>query len=196
MQMIDALLKRRSVLARTMTGPGPSDDDLDRILQAGLRVPDHGKLAPWRIRIVRGDAQARLGDLFADIVARETPGVDPKVIDIERQRPQRAPVLLTVISTPTPRHKIPELEQVLSAGAVCTTLLYAAQTMGFAAQWLTEWPSYHADVAAAFGCGPTDRIVGFIYIGTATETPTERPRPDPAAVIADWTGPEAPAAAG
>lgn len=190
MPMIDALLKRRSVLARNMTAPGPSDSDLEKILQAGIRVPDHGKLAPWRIRLVRGNAQARLGDLYADIFARENPTFDAKLVEVERQRPQRAPVMLTVISCVSPEHKIPDFEQLMSAGAVCTTLLYAAQTMGYAAQWLTEWPAYHPDVAAAFGCGRHDRIVGFIYIGTPTEAPTERPRPDLADIVSDWTGPD------
>ena len=187
MTVIDSLLTRRSVVALKLTEPGPDDAQLERILTAGLRVPDHGKLTPWRVQILRKPAQAALGDLLADRFAKNTPGAGARIIETERQRPQRAPILLVVTSTPETESRIPRMEQMLSAGAVCLNLLHASHALGFAAQWLTEWPAYDETVKAALGYGPDDQIVGFVYIGSAAEPPTERPRPALSDVVSEWT---------
>ncbi len=188
MDTIDLLLKRRSVVAANITEPGPDADALETILRAATRVPDHGKLTPWRIQVLRKDGQSRLGDLFADLFAKEIPEANEKQIEFERQRPQRAPVLLVVTAKITKPHKIPELEQLLSGGAVCTNMLIAANALGFCAQWLTEWPAYRPEITRALGHDPeTDQIIGFIYIGTPVEPPSERPRPALEDVVSEWT---------
>lgn len=189
MDTIDLLLKRRSVVAANITEPGPDAHALETILRAATRVPDHGKLAPWRIQVLHKDGQSRLGDLFADLFAKEIPEANEKQIEFERQRPQRAPVLLVVTSKIAKPHKIPELEQLLSGGAVCTNMLIAANALGFCAQWLTEWPAYRPEITRALGHDPeTDQIIGFVYIGTPVEPPTERPRPALEDVVSEWTG--------
>lgn len=190
MDTIDLMLTRRSVKAADMIEPGPSGADLDRILRAAIRVPDHGKLAPWRIQVLHKAGQARLGDFLADLFARHNPDARDKQVAFERQRPQRAPVLLVVTAKLAVPHKIPEMEQLLSGGAVCTSLLLAAHALGYRAQWLTEWPAYRSEVVGFLGHNPeTDRTLGFIYLGSAAETPDERPRPAVADVVSDWFGP-------
>ncbi len=197
MDAIDLLLARRSVVAANIGEPGPDDAALDTILRAATRVPDHGKLAPWRIQVLRKEGQRRLGDLLADLFACEIPDARPKQIEFERQRPQRAPLLLVVTAKIRKDHKIPEMEQMLSGGAVCTSILIAANALGHCAQWITEWPAYRPEVARALGHDPAcDRIIGFVYIGTPTEPPVERPRPALADVVSEWTGEMAEQAAG
>ena len=189
MDTIDLLLKRRSVVAANITEPGPDAAALETILRAATRVPDHGKLAPWRIQVLHKDGQKRLGDLFADLFAKEIPEANEKQIEFERQRPQRAPVLLVITSKVIKPHKIPELEQLLSGGAVCTNMLIAANALGFCAQWLTEWPAYRPEITRALGHDPeSDQIIGFVYIGTPAEPPTERLRPALEDVVSEWTG--------
>ena len=189
MDTIDLLLKRRSVVAANITEPGPDAAALETILRAATRVPDHGKLAPWRIQVLHKEGQRRLGDVLADLFAREIPEANDKQVEFERQRPQRAPLLLVVTAKVIKPHKIPEMEQMLSGGAVCTNMLIAANALGFCAQWLTEWPAYRPEVARALGHDPEcDQIIGFVYIGTPAEPPTERPRPELAEVVSEWTG--------
>ncbi|NBC34589.1 MAG: nitroreductase [Alphaproteobacteria bacterium] len=197
MDALDLMLGRRSALAQTLTEPGPDDRLLARILRAATRVPDHGKLAPWRIQILRKPGQARLGALCAELFAAANPGANDKQIAFERQRPQRAPLLLAVTAKLRPGHKIPEHEQLLSGGAVCQSLLLAAEAAGFAGQWLTEWPAYRAEVVRALGHDPAvDRMLGFVYLGSRSEPAAERWRPDLAEVVGEWTGPVETAAMG
>lgn len=187
---LELLLKRRSVLARNMVTPGPNKQQLEDILMAGIRVPDHGKMAPWRVQIIDDQGQNALGEVFAEIVRQETPDVSAEQLIAERQRPCRAPVLLAVSQTVLRHHKIPVIEQRLSAGAFCQNILVAAHASGFVAQWLTEWPSYHDGVKAALGHDPETDIVGFIYIGSANEAPQERNRAGPETVVSTWSGPQ------
>lgn len=187
--MLDLLLTRRSVVAKNLGAPGPNAEELEAILTAGIRVPDHGKLGPWRIQVLHEDGQQALGDVLAEIYARENPQAEPRQIENERLRPRRAPVLLVVTDRIDPLHpKIPELEQRLSGGAVCQNLLLAAHASGYAAQWLTEWPAFHAEVKAALGHGPETNIIGLIYVGTPVEAPNPRSRPDLETVVSTWTG--------
>ena len=186
--VVELLLTRRSVLAKDLAEPGPTEEDLDTILNASLRVPDHGRVEPWRIQILRKPAQSALAHLCADIFERENPTASPALLAAERERMQRSPVLLVVSSHPNPQRfdKVPAIEQVLSAGALCQNMLIATQALGYGAQWVTGWPAYHAEVRVALGHSQDTDIVGFVHIGTAAEAPKERPRPDPAAMITEW----------
>ncbi len=188
-EIIDFLLTRRSVTARNMVEPGPSDEQLDMILRAAHRVPDHGKLGPWRFIILKGDARAEFGEILGAAYQKENPDAFDELIEVEKERFQRAPVVVTVTSHITPEHKIPEWEQTLSSGAACMNMLNAAHAIGFAAQWITEWPAYNSDVADALGVGDNERIAGFIYIGTAAEPPEERRRPEIGDIITEWKPP-------
>lgn len=185
-EIIDFLLTRRSVTARNLAEPGPGAGDLDRILRAGMRVPDHGKLGPWRFIVIKGAARTAFGDVLAAAFARENPDAVEELVEVERERFQRAPVVVAVASRVVKEHKIPEWEQTLSSGAACLNMLNAAHALGFSAQWLTEWPAYNADVADALGLGGNERVAGFVYIGTAREPPAERQRAEYEAVVSDW----------
>ena len=187
--ILDFLLSRRSVLARMMEGPGPGEEDLRRILQTGLRVPDHGRLAPWRFIVIRGEARERLGGVLAETFERKNPDAIDEQIEIERERLTRAPVVVAVVSKVVKEHKIPEWEQILSSGAACQTMLIAALSMGYAAQWITEWYAYDPDVKAALGIGAEDRVAGFLYLGNEAAEPTERMRPEYDDIVSEWAPP-------
>lgn len=184
---IDFLLSRRSILARMMDGPGPDDTDLKKILEAGMRVPDHGRLTPWHFIVIRGDAREKLGDTLAELFKKNKPHAIEEEVEIERERLMRAPVVVAVASKVVKEHKIPEWEQVLSAGAACQTMLIAALSMGYAAQWITEWYAYDPDFKAALGLDADDRIAGYIYFGNETGEPTERTRPEYGDIVSEWS---------
>jgi nitroreductase len=191
-EAIDLLTTRRSVLARNMSEPGPNADELRRILEAGMRVPDHGKIGPWRIQIVNKAGQAALGELWAKLYkAEHGERANDKMVEFERERPSRAPVLLVVTARVEIPHNIPELEQRLSGGALCMNILNAAHALGFGAQWLTEWPAFNAEVKKVLGHDPSVDIIGFIYIGTPTQESKPRERPEFNTVVSEWSGPAA-----
>jgi nitroreductase len=173
---IALLLSRRSGSAKAMGKPGPSKRQLNQILEAGARTPDHGKLFPWRFIIFEGKGRKRFGDILAAVL--ESEGERAKQIEEERGRFLRAPVVIGVISSAREMHKIPVWEQELSAGAACQNMLVAAHALGFVANWITEWYGYHPKVKELLGLKPGERVAGFIYIGTATEALEERPRPE------------------
>jgi nitroreductase len=181
-QTLDLLLSRRSGSAKAMTGPGPSAKELDIILQAAGRVPDHGKLVPWRFIVFEGEARTRVGDLFVECL-KATEEVSPERVAQEAGRFLRAPVVVGVVSRVRQGIAIPEWEQLLSAGAVCQTMLLAAHAMGYVANWLTEWCAYHPLVQERLGLKPGERIAGFVYIGTSAAALEERPRPDMAKIV-------------
>ena len=185
---IDLLLTRRSALAMNLGEPGPDDESLDKILRAGIRVPDHGRAEPWRIQVLRKDAQRALAEISVEIFRRENPDAAEAQIEFERARPQRSPVLLIVTSHPRPEKfaNVPEIEQTLSSAAVCQNLLIATEALGYNAQWVTDWLAYHPKVRVALGHQADTRIVGFIHIGTAGEPPHERPRPEFEAIVSEW----------
>lgn len=190
-EMLDLLLTRRSVVAKNLGEPGPDAETLRKIIAAGLRVPDHGKLGPWRVQVLTAEGQAALGDVFASVYRSENPDAEERMVEAERRRPQRSPVVLVVTSRIDPHHpKIPEIEQRMSGGALCQNILVAAHASGFAAQWLTEWPAFHDTVKEALGHTPETDIIGFIYIGTPTEAPSERGRPAYEDVVSEWSGPQ------
>jgi nitroreductase len=178
---LDLLLSRRSGSAKAMTGPGPSPAQVETILAAAARVPDHGKLFPWRFILFEGDARRRMGDLLAESLPQTD--ATPERLETERQRFARAPLVVGVISRTREQIPIPEWEQILSAGAVCQTMLIAAHAMGFVANWLTEWPAYNPVVKEKLGLKPGERIAGFVYIGTSAIVLEERVRPDMAKIV-------------
>ena len=173
---MDLLLTRRSGSAKAMKEPGPSKKQLEDILRAGARAPDHGKLFPWRFIVFEGKGRERFGDILAEVMQAD--GERAKQIDEERGRLLRAPLVIGVISSAREQHKIPVWEQELSAGAVCQNILIAATAMGFVGNWLTEWYAFHPAVKARLGLKPGERVAGFIYIGTAKDELEERSRPD------------------
>jgi nitroreductase len=173
---LDLLLTRRSGSAKAMTGPGPSKAQLADILQAGARVPDHGKLFPWRFLVFEGKGRERAGDILAAVAHAD--GERDKQVEEERGRFLRAPVVIGVISHARELHKIPVWEQELSAGAVCQNILIAATALGFVGNWLTEWYAFHPVVKEKLGLKPGERVAGFIYIGHPKDDLEERPRPD------------------
>ena len=184
--MLDLLHRRRSVVVRDMVPPGPDAGALEAILRAGLRVPDHGKLAPWRFIIFQGAARTAFGEVLRQAFVAQEPAAEEERIAFEAARFERAPVVVAVISKVTSDHKVPEWEQVLSAGAVCQNMLVAAAALGFAGQWLTEWYAYDPLVTAQLGLGEGERVAGFLYFGSAKETPQDRLRPDLEQITTEW----------
>jgi nitroreductase len=177
-QALDLLLTRRSCSAKSMTAPGPDAAQLRTILAAGARVPDHGKLAPWRFIVFEGEARARMGDILAECVGTAEREVTPERVALERGRFLRAPVVVGVVSRVREGIAIPVWEQQLSAGAACQNMLIAAHAMGFVANWITEWCAYNPCVLEKLGLKEGERIAGFIYIGSPAATLEERVRPD------------------
>lgn len=183
---LEALQTRRSVSARLLTGPAPDPAQIETMLTIASRVPDHGKLAPWRFVVIEGEARAELGEIVAGIASRTQGISEPDRLAVERERFTRAPLVIAVVSKAADHPKIPVWEQQLSAGAVCLSLLSAAAALGFGACWLTEWMAYDAEARAALGLSEAERIAGFIHIGHATEIPQDRPRPALADVVTYW----------
>lgn len=180
---LDLLRTRRSARVIDLVEPGPAPEALDTLLTIAARVPDHGKLAPWRFVVFAGEGRARAGEALAAVLAAADPQVSEKRLAEERGRLLRAPVVVGVISKAGPHPKISEWEQVLSSAACCQNLLLAAAALGFGATWLTEWPAYDAAGRAALGLAEHERIAGLVYIGTATHKLEDRPRPDLAEVV-------------
>jgi len=176
---------RRSVTAKKMSANSIDSNDLEKILAAGIRVPDHGALNPWKLVVIQG---MKLKQLDEEVILTEFKKDNPEAsqgdIEIESSRLQRGGAVIAVLSQPVDHPKIPLWEMQLSSAAVCMNLLNCAQSMGYAAQWLTEWYAYNDTMIANLGGDASkDKISGFIYIGTKIEEPNERRRPDPKDVI-------------
>ncbi len=183
----DYLLTRRSVGLAFLQAPGPSAEELETILTIGTRVPDHGKITPWRLVVIDGEARRAAGEKLADIAARLNPEMDEASLEVERNRFLPAPLTIGVISTPKEHPKVPELEQVLSAGNVAFNLVNAAFALGYAASWVTRWFAFDADAARMLGAGPGEQFVGFVHIGTPTARMEDRPRPALADGVTRWS---------
>ena len=184
---LTCLNTRRSVPARQLAAPGPDDATLERMLRAAVRVPDHGKRLPWRFLRIAGDARLALGEALVARALQHDPGAGAAMIDKDRQRFAHAPLVIAVIAKLGADGKIPESERFSSASCVCFALLQAAQACGFGAQWLTGWPAYDEAILRLLGLGADERIAGFIHIGTPKMEAPERERPDPHALLTDWT---------
>ncbi|WP_370979209.1 nitroreductase [Agaribacterium sp. ZY112] len=184
--LLEALHTRRSVLANNMCAPGPSDEQIQDILKAAHRVPDHGKIGPWRFWVFQGQARADFGNILRQRFAEREPKASEKLLEFEALRFLRAPVVIAVSSKPNPEHKVPVWEQELSAGAACQNILLAAKALGFYSQWITEWYAFDQQINAELGLEEHERIAGFIYIGSAKDTPSERARPDLNERVSYW----------
>jgi nitroreductase len=171
------LTTRRSFKAGELTGPAPSATEIDQLLTVASRVPDHGKLAPWRFIVFEGDARLAAGDAIVAAFRAKYPDSKPEHVEAERNRLARAPLVVAVVSRAAPHAKIPEWEQVLSAGAAAMNLVLAAHALGYGASWITEWYAYDRSVLDALGLAPHERIAGFVHIGRPPGPPEDRPRP-------------------
>ena len=181
------LLKRRSVTAKTMLASDVTNEDLDTIISCGLRVPDHGALSPWKIIVFKGKSRETFGKLFLGKRFKElNPNASEDDILYEENRFLRAGVVVCVVSSPVPHNKIPIWEMQLSSAAVCQNILLCAQSLGYAAQWITEWYSYDEVITQELTSNDNDRISGFIYIGKKEHEPKERIRPDLLKVVSYW----------
>lgn len=175
--VVNHLLSRRSVTLPFLEPPGPDGADLDTLLTIAMRVPDHGKLAPWRLVLFEGEARAAAGDKLAALAKEREPDLAEERLEEERNRFLPAPLTVGVLSTAAPHPKIPEFEQLMSAGNVCFNLVHGAHALGFAAHWVTRWFTFDDQAAALLGAGPGERFVGFVHIGTPATAPAERDRP-------------------
>jgi len=180
---LELLKTRRSVKPIEMTGPAPSAAEIDTMLTIAARVPDHGKLAPWRFVVFEGAARERAGDIIASRFAELHPEATGDQVTFERNRLARAPLVIAVVSRAAPHAKIPEWEQQMSAGAAATALVVAANAMGFVTSWLTEWYAYDRPVLDRLGLAPHERIAGFVHIGRPRKAPDDRDRPALADVV-------------
>jgi len=174
---LELLTTRRSFKAVELSGPGPSAAEIDTLLTVAARVPDHGKLAPWRFIVFEGEARRAAGDAIAAAFQAKYPDAKPEHVEAERNRLMRAPLVVAVVSRAGPHVKIPEWEQILSSGAAAMNLVLAAHALGFGANWITEWYAYDRAVLDALGLEPHERIAGFVHIGTPPGPPEDRPRP-------------------
>lgn len=174
---LELLKTRRSVKPMEMTGPGPSPAEIETLLTIASRVPDHGKLAPWRFIVFEGDARVAAGKTIADAFKASHPDATPDQLGFEAQRLARAPLVVAVVSRSGPHAKIPEWEQQMSAGASAMSLVMAAHALGYAASWLTEWYAYDRSVLDAFGLSANERVAGFVHIGKPARQPEDRDRP-------------------
>ena len=188
-EALERISSRRSVKAMDLQEPGPNPESLSTILGSALRVPDHGKLGPWRLVVFEHEDRAAFGDILAARWQALNPNANEAQIRFEQNRFMRAPTVVAVISERQAGHKIPEWEQILSAGAVCQNLLVAASLAGFAAQWLTEWYTYDEHIQSLFNIGEHEDIAGFVYLGSAERKPDERARPDNETRIQRWQKP-------
>ena len=179
------LAKRRSASAAMLAAPAPSPAQLQDLLRLAARVPDHGKLFPWRFIVLEGEAKQRFAGAIEPLAADQS---DPDKARAVLAKLKNPPVTVAVVARP-PSEKKPAWEQELSAGAVCMTLVLAAQAMGYGANWITDWYAYDDRATALLGLKPGERVAGYVHLGTPAEPPLERIRPDLDAIVTRWTAP-------
>ncbi len=188
-EVIDFLLTRRSSRPAMLGEPGPSPDELDRILTIAARVPDHKKLVPWRFIVFSGTARAAFGEHLAKIcrVEESEPPSDVR-LETERNRFLRAPIVVAVVNGINRNRGVPELEQILSTGAACLNLCHAANALGYGTSWITEWYAFSPGIREVLNLGEDESVAGFVYIGTASEKQADRDRPELGDIVTHWTG--------
>ena len=184
--LLSLLHSRRSVPSKQLQAPGPDATTLDRMLQAAVRVPDHGKLVPFRFLRIQGDDRHALGEILAARTLQRDPHAPTAAVEKDRGRFSHAPLIITVVARLTTGHKVPVQEQLLTSGCVCFALLQSAQALGFGAQWLTGWAAYDEVIDQALGLQDHEKVAGFIHIGTPGLEVPDRDRPDAAALLEDW----------
>lgn len=178
-ETLDLLLSRRSAKSKRMHGPGPSRNEMDKILTAAMRVPDHGKLAPWKLHVFETkESQGKLGQVFGDAYVKENPNQQNDGHRVLKEFASQAPVLVVVTSHVNREHKVPNWEQILSSGAVGQNLLIATHALGYVGQWLTGWAAFSPTIKAYFNVADEDGIVGFFFLGSCDTPLKERPRPN------------------
>jgi nitroreductase len=187
--VIDLLLTRNSAPIQDLQSPGPRDEQLRLILTAASRVPDHGRLQPWRFVLFRGEARDQVGELIANLAEQREGPLSEARRRQELTRFSRAPLVIGVVSSPKPNPKIPEWEMFLSGGAVAMSLVLAANALGFGTNWITNWYSDLEEGRRILGLAPYERVIGFVHIGTFKGAAVERPRPDLSQIVSDYTGP-------
>ncbi len=185
MNALEALTTRRSALQ--LADPAPNDIALKQLLCAAARAPDHGRLRPCHVIVIRGDARARFGDLLAGALARREPNAPAAKVENERRKPLRAPLLLVVGAKIRESSKIPAIEQVISAGAAAASIMIGAHAMGFGAMWRTGPPAYDPFVKTGLGLQLTDYIVGILYVGTPRLMPPQSEAIDLATFSVEWS---------
>ncbi|MEO6394740.1 MAG: nitroreductase family protein [Devosia sp.] len=186
--LLSYLLNRRSVGIGFLRDPGPNAAELEQILIIGTRVPDHGKLAPWRLIILEGEARAEAGRRLAEIARRNNPNIDAASLEAESNQFLPAPLTIGVIFSHRPLAKAPELEQLLSAGAVAFNLCHAAAALGYAASWVTRWYAFDTAAQQMLGARGGERFIGFVHIGTPAIVPEDRERPKLETLVSRWQG--------
>ena len=174
-EVLARLAVRRSASAQLLTAPGPSEAEIEQILHLGARTPDHGKLFPWRFVVLGPQSRADLSEALAALAETQNRTDKDLAVLAKLANP---PLTVMVVSTPVQGHNVPVWEQQLSAGAVCMNLEHAADALGYSASWITDWYAYDPAAVALFGVREGETIAGFIHIGTLTEAPLERPRPN------------------
>lgn len=187
--IIDFLLTRNSAPIPDLRDPGPSDAEIATMIAAASRVPDHGRLEPWRFILYRGDARLEIGRKLAALAEQREGPLPENRVKQELSRFSRAPLVVGVVSVPRDNPKIPQWEMFLSGGMAAMNLMIAANALGFGTNMITNWYSDVPEGRAILGLAPHERVVGFVHVGTVAGTPPERPRPDPATLYADYSGP-------
>ena len=187
--VIDFLLSRKSAPIAELREPAPGDDEIATLIRVASRVPDHGRLTPWRFIVYRGEARHRIGDMLAKRAEeREGPLPDARV-EQEKARFSRAPLVIGVIHCPRDNPKIPRWEMLLSGGAAAMNLVLAANALGYSTNWITNWYSDDEEGRRILGLAPEERVVGFVHIGTFSGDVPERPRPEVETLISEYSGP-------
>ena len=186
MDAMELLLGRESALK--LASPGPSQDELDVMFQSALRAPDHGRLRPWRFVVVPADKRERFGELMADCLRRQMPDASADMLQRERDKAMRAPVIVVVAATVYRGHKIPDVEQLVSAAAAAENIMLAANAQGYGAMWKTGAPAYDATVKQALGLDADNDIVGFLYVGTQLGGGSPAARPVVKDLVSVWQG--------
>lgn len=187
--IVDFLLSRSSAPIPELKEPAPSDAEIETLIRIASRVPDHGRLEPWRFILYRGEAREKIGEKLAKLAQKREGPLPEGRIQQERSRFSRAPLVIGVVSVPRENPKIPQWEMFLSGGAAAMNLVIAANAMGYSTNWITNWYSDTEEGRTLLGLSPQERVIGFIHIGTFDGQKPERPRPDIAGLYADYSGP-------
>lgn len=185
-EMLALLEQRRSLPLRALVAPGPGAEELERMLTIAARVPDHGRLVPWRFVVLEGEARGEAGARLDALYRDQNPDLPTEKGTMWRDYLLRAPVTVVVVSRPDPASKIPVFNQILSAGACCMNLIAAATALGYSAQWLLKWPGRDTAAAAILGVAEGEQVAGFIHIGSPAARVEDRPRPALSQVVTRW----------
>ena len=187
--IIDFMLARGSAPIPELREPAPNDAEIETMIRIASRVPDHGRLEPWRFIVYRGEARHRIGEQLADLAEKREGPLTEGRRNQELARFSRAPLVIGVVSSPKENMKIPQWEMFLSGGAAAMNLVIAANALGYKTNWITNWYSDTEEGRRILGLAPHERVVGFIHIGSFDGAVPERPRPDVAGLYGDYTGP-------